>query len=78
LHYDGRKMTRVEIKEDLGSWNDMWCNFLDYLRSQYTPIDPGIIKVTLLSEWGAVLHRNPVYLTFSSDTDATLFLLRFS
>jgi len=71
-------MVRVEVKEDTGAWNNMWINFTTYLRSQSNLLEPGIIKDTLLSEWGAVLHRHPVYLTFSSDKDAAYFLLRFS
>jgi len=72
-------MVRVEVKEDTGTWNNMWINFTTYLRSQSNLLEPGIIKDTLRNEWGAVLHRHPVvYLTFESDADATLFLLRFS
>jgi hypothetical protein len=75
-------MVRIEIKEEttdgMADWNNLWINFTSYLRSQSNLLEPGIIKDTLRDEWGAILHRQPLYLTFESDKDAAYFLLRFS
>ena len=57
-------------------YNPVLLNFYRYLGSDFVPNTPTLANE--LAKWGATYGVNRGYVSFESDEDATLFLLRFS